>query len=161
MDVTIFFNTFLQPENTDSKWLNKGAIKQVVENICTLIHDQPMDSIDLVDCLANITRFLMNIQDENNQDEASILLTFFLKKSRGYFKHELKNEPQEWLRRKLYYNSVLKVLKNLDTSSLLQSNEKSFVTFVRKNVPKDRKQSQLEDVASEVQLICEKISNDQ
>jgi len=44
---------------------------------------------------------------------------------------------------------------------MLEPNEKSFVTFVKKNVPKDLKQSQLEDLASEVQLICEKFTNDQ
>ena len=84
-----------------------------------------------------------------------------MKKARGFFKHELKNEPQEWLRRKLYYNSVRKVIKTLDYSSgMLENNQQNFVNFVKKNVGKDRKQSQLEELASEVQLICEKFSNE-
>ena len=85
-----------------------------------------------------------------------------MKKARGFFKHELKNEPQEWLRRKLYYNSVLKVMKTLDSSSgSLEENEQTFVNFVKKNVAKDKKQTQLEEVASEVQLMIEKFPNNE
>ena len=97
----------------------------------------------------------------NVQDSESKSLLFLMKKARGFFKHELKNEPQEFLRRKLYYNSVLKVMKTMDFSSSLEENEKAFVNFVKKNVAKDKKQSQLEDLASEVQLICEKFTNDE
>ena len=98
----------------------------------------------------------MNIQDSESKS-----LLFVMKKARGFFKHELKNEPQEFLRRKLYYNSVLKVMKTMNFSSSLEENEKTFVNFVKKNVAKDKKQSQLEEVASEVQLICEKFTNDE
>ena len=98
----------------------------------------------------------MNIQDSESKS-----LLFVMKKARGFFKHELKNEPQEFLRRKLYYNSILKVMKTIDFSSTLQENERTFVNFVKKNVAKDRKQPQLEEVASEVQLLCEKFINDE
>ena len=155
LKLTSFFIS-LQPQIIDTKWLNEKGLKQVATNICTLIHDQPLDSLDLVECFSNLIKSVMNIQDSESKS-----LLFVMKKARGFFKHELKNEPQEFLRRKLYYNSILKVMKTIDFSSTLQENEKTFVNFVKKNVAKDRKQPQLEEVASEVQLLCEKFTNDE
>ena len=153
--ISSFFS--LQSEIIDSKWLDETALKKVGNNICTLIHDQPLDSTDLMDCLANLIQSLINIQDQKEETKS---LIFLMRKARGFFKHELKNEPTEFLRRKLYYNSVLKVMKSMDFSSKLDENQLAFVNFVKKNVSKDRKQSQLEELASEVQLICEKVAND-
>ena len=126
---------------------------QIMDNLCTLIHDQPLDSIHMVDCLSNL---MLTILPQEK------LLRIMLKKSRGFYMHELKNEPTEWIRRKLYYNGVLQILKSLDSSrsekgtKIEQDGALQFVNFVKKNVLKDRKQSQIEDVVSQVQLLCEK-----
>merc|ERR1711890_95487 len=86
-----------------------------------------------------------------------------LKKTRGFFNHEKINESQEWIRRQLYYDFVFKVLKSLDSqdSSSLSGNANAvtFVATMGKNVLKDRKQSQLEELATDVQLLCEKLTN--
>merc|ERR1712166_396795 len=144
MEAIRLFSVLMQSEIIDSKWLDQTALIKVGQNICTLIHDQPLDSTDLMDCLANLIQSLMNIKKDK---EETIPLIFLMRKARGFFKHELKNEPTEFLRRKLYYNSVLKVMKSMDFSSKLDENQLAFVNFVKKNVSKDRKQIQLEELA--------------
>ena len=74
--------------------------------------------------------------------------------------HELKNEPEEWIRRKLYYNSILEVLKNPNFDREQTENTESFVNYVKKNAPRDRKQTHIEDLASQVLLLCEKRTQD-
>ena len=85
----------------------------------------------------------------------------FLKKTRYFFNHEQVNEPKEWIRRGLYYTFVQKVLQNITCGKAgkgTAENAAIFVNFIQKNVVRDRKQPQLEDLAGEVQIMCEKYS---
>lgn len=128
----------------------------MVTNLYTLIQDQPVDAIELVNCLAHLTNWIIEYGDEK-------LAFGYLKKSRvAIYIHELKNHPQEWLRRQLYYTFLKQVLVGFVKNPTVKKAESKncFIKFVSRNLVKDRKQSQLEELVSEVQLLCEKLTTD-
>ena len=98
------------------------------------------ESLDV--CLSSLYLCLIKQEDEK------ILSRVLYTTRKAFFMHELKNDSKNWVRRICYYNALLQVLKNSDSPKFLE--------FVGKNAPKDRKQSQIEDLAAQVQLLCEK-----
>ena len=117
------------------------VVLQVADNLNTLVVEQPMEeSLDV--CLSSLYLCLIKQEDEK------ILSRVLYTTRKAFFMHELKNDSKNWVRRICYYNALLQVLKNSDSPKFLE--------FVGKNAPKDRKQSQIEDLAAQVQLLCEK-----
>ena len=131
----------------------------MLDNVCELVRSAPYDSVELVDCLSNLT---LSVIEQGTEK----LMLGLLKKTRGFFYHEQKDDVKEWIRRPLYYNFVFKVLKSIEmdfqnVNKQLTANAVTFVTTMSKNVVKDRKQSRLEELAADVQLLCEKLTNHQ
>ena len=119
--------------------------------MCEIIRAEPSTEGELVDCLVYLALATFK--------HCSPKVTKgFLKKTRYFFNHEAVNEPKEWIRRGLYYTFVQKVLQNMPQGKTgLGENAAIFVNFIQKNVVRDRKQPQLEDLAADVQIICEKL----
>ena len=130
-----------------------------MDNVCEIIRAEPPgapDNLDLVDCLTFLALAILKLGKGPKATKG------LLKKTRYFFNHENVNLPQEWVRRGLYYSWVQKVLRNIEISSLSNKSEQEwenatiFVNMIQKNVVRDRKQPQLEEPATEVQILCEK-----
>ena len=130
-----------------------------MDNVCEIIRAEPPgspDDLDLVDCLTFLALAILKLGKSPKATKG------LLKKTRYFFNHENVNLPQEWVRRGLYYSWVQKVLRNIEISSLSNKSEQEwenatiFVNMIQKNVVRDRKQPQLEEPATEVQILCEK-----
>jgi hypothetical protein len=142
----LFLDNYAQPD----PWMGERDLRHGLDNLCEIIRSEPTDEV--TDCLASLT---LTVITALTSAEAEKLLKALLKKTRGFYTHEKINETKEWSRRLLYYNFVTKVLKKLDVDL---KNEKAvtFVNMMRKNVIKDRRQPQLEELAACVQELCEK-----
>ena len=130
-----------------------------MDNVCEIIRAEPPgapDNLDLVDCLTFLALAILKLGKSPKATKG------LLKKTRYFFNHENVNEPMEWVRRRLYYSFVQKVLRNIEmlSSSREDSQELEnatiWVNMIQKNVVRDRKQPQLEEAATDVQILCEK-----
>ncbi len=133
---------------------DSGLLRKITDNLCTLVKEQPIDALEMADCMANLAlASCANIKEEKS------LYSLFLKKTRGaFYLYETKSEPTEFIRRKLYYASLLTVLKNFAASGeQLSQRQIQLVKFVNRYLGKDKKQPQLEEVVSDVQLLAEKL----
>ena len=122
-----------------------------MDNVCEIIRVEPNggdNNLELVDCLAFLALAIL-------KHGSPKVTKGLLKKTRSFFNHENVNEPKEWIRRGLYYNFVQKVLRNIEMLET-QENAAIFVNMIQKNVVRDRKQPQLEELATDVQILCEK-----
>ena len=130
-----------------------------MDNVCEIIRAEPPgapDNLDLVDCLTFLALAILKLGKGPKATKG------LLKKTRYFFNHENVNEPMEWVRRRLYYSFVQKVLRNIEMLSSPREdsheleNATIWVNMIQKNVVRDRKQPQLEEPATEVQILCEK-----
>lgn len=142
----------------DSEAVPRSEMRHILDNLCEVARSEPnLDyEDDLVDCLAGLAAFVISLDEDK-------LVKALLKKTRAFFSHEKINEPKEWTRRRLYYNFVLKTLQKEHNAEdhrgggQLHDGVMIFVNMMKKNVLKDRNQAALEEVASNVQELCEKI----